>query len=151
MQGPLLVWPCAWDGGFVAFWCPGVLLAPPGVFYYGGAPAMRGAPGCLGLGHDVALLVFWFRGPFCPPVFGLFGAWLLGVDMTAAVAPFFTLFLPIKSPPLSTDKDTGIHMVSLPMITIQHNFSLVLSSRFYILPGFCFPVGYLLSPCCLFK
>ena len=110
-------------GGFVASWCAGVLCAPPGVFYYGGAPAMRGAPGCLGLGHEVALLVLWLRGPFCPPVFGLFGAWLLGVDMTAAVAPFFTLFLLnfIKSPPLSTDRDTGMHTISIPMVTFLFN------------------------------
>ena len=81
---------------------------------------MRGAPGGFGLGHNVALLVLWLRGPFCPLVFGLFGAWLLGFDMTAAVAPFFTLFLPIKSPPLSTDRDTGMHMISLPMVTVQH-------------------------------
>ena len=99
---------------------------------------MRGAPGCLGLGHKVALLVLWLWGPFCPLVVGLFGAWLLGVDMTAAVAPFFTLFFPIKSPPLSTDRETGMHMISLPVVTIQHNSSLVLSSGFYILPGFAF-------------
>ena len=78
---------------------------------------MRGAPGGFGLGHNVALLVLWLRGPFCPLVFGLFGAWLLGVDMTAAVAPFFTLVLPIKSPPLSNDRDTGMHMISLPVVT----------------------------------
>ena len=81
---------------------------------------MRGAPGCLGLGHRVALLVLWLWGPFCPLVVGLFGAWLLGVDMTAAVAPFFTLFFPIKSPPLSTDTDTGMHMISLPVVAIRH-------------------------------
>ena len=118
---------------------PGVLCAPPGVFYNGGAPAMRGAPGCLGLGHNVALLVLWLRGPFCPPVFGLFGAWLLGVDMTAAVAPFFTLFLPIKSPPLSTDRDTGMHMT---MVTVRH---------FYLLNlHLCLPTkirGYIWSHC----
>ena len=119
VQGPLLVWPCAWNGGFVASWCAGVLCAPPGVFYYGGAPAMRGAPGCLGLGHNVALLVLWLRGPFCPLLLGLFGAWLLGVDMTPAVALFFTLFLPIKSPPLSTNRDTGIHTISLPMVFLN--------------------------------
>ena len=80
---------------------------------------MRGAPGGFGLGRSVALLVLWLRGPFCPLVFGLFGAWLLGVDMTAAVAPFFTLFLLdfIKSPPLSTDRDTGMHVISIPMDT----------------------------------
>ena len=100
---------------------------------------MRGAPGCLGLGHNVALLVLWLRGPFCPPVFGLFGAWLLGVDMTAAVAPFFTLFLPIKSPPLSTDRDTGMHMT---MVTVRH---------FYLLNlHLCLPTkirGYIWSHC----
>ena len=99
---------------------PGGLCAPPGFFYHGGAPAVRRAPGCLELGRNAALLVLWLRGPFCPLVFGLFGAWLLGVDMTAAVAPFLTLFLPIKSPPLSTDRDTGMHMISLPMVTVQH-------------------------------
>ena len=130
-------------------------------------------------GSQCGPAALWLRGPFCPPVFGLFGAWLLGVDMTAAVAPFFTLLLLnfIKSPPLSTDRDTGmhmisipmdtflftespslstdkdkgIHMISLPMVTIQHNFSLVLSSRFYSLPEFCLPVNYLLPPRCPFK
>ena len=162
-------------------------LLPPGVlvcfvpllgfFIMAGPLQCAGPPGCLGLGHKVALLVLWLWGPFCPLVVGLFGAWLLGVDMTAAVAPFFTLFFPIKSPPLSTDRDTGmhmisipmdtflftespslstdkdkgIHMISLPMVTIQHNFSLVLSSRFYSLPGFCLPVNYLLPPRCPFK
>ena len=101
-----------------AFLPPGVLCAPPGFFYHGGAPAMRGAPGCLKLGRNAALLVLWLRGPFCPLLLGLFGAWLLGVDMTSAVALFCTLLLPIKSPPLSTDRDKGMHMISLPNILI---------------------------------
>ena len=52
--------------------------------------------------------------------------------------PMVTFFT--ESPSLSNDKDTGIHMISLPMVKVQHNFSLVLSSGFYILPGFCLPV-----------
>ena len=127
--------------------------------------------GPLGVLDWVTMWPCWFcgfGGRSAPLCLGFLVAWLLGVDMTAAVAPFFTLFLLnfIKSPPLSTDRDTGmhmisipmdtflftespslstdkdmgIHMISLPMVTVQHDFSLVLSSRFYILPGFCLPV-----------
>ena len=50
--------------------------------------------------------------------------------------PMVTFFT--ESPSLSNDKDTGIHMISLPMVKVQHDFSLVLSSRFCILPDFAF-------------
>ena len=38
---------------------------------------MRGAPGCLGLGHNVALLVLWLRGAVLPPCVWAF--WRLAV------------------------------------------------------------------------
>ena len=100
-------------------------------------------------GSQCGPAALWLRGPFCPPVFGLFGAWLLGVDMTAAVAPFLTLFLPIKSPPLSTDRDTGMHMISLPMVTIQHN----IFTYFFNLSSLrlCPPTEITSLLCCLFQ
>ena len=130
---------CLWGGLClcrVPCWCGRVLgmeaLLPPGVlvcfvpllgFFITAGPLQCAGP--LGVLDWVTMwpCCFVASGAFCPPVFGLFGAWLLGVDTTAAVAPFFTLFLLnfIKSPPLSTDRDTGMHTISIPMVTFLFN------------------------------
>ena len=60
VQGPLLVWPWALNGGFFASWCAGVLCAPPGVFFIMAGPLQCAGP--LGVLDWVTGWPCWFCG-----------------------------------------------------------------------------------------
>ena len=98
-------------------WCA---LCPSWVFLLWRGPCNARGPWVSWTGSQCGPAGFVASGAVLPPCVWAFWRLAVGVEMTAAVAPFFTLFLPIKSPPLSTDRDTGVHMISLPMVTVQH-------------------------------
>ena len=124
---------------------PGGLCAPPGVFTVVG-PLQCAGP--LVVLSWVTVWPCWFfyfggGGAFLPPCVWACGAWLLGIDITAAVAPFFTLFLSsvlhLLSLHLCLPTEIRRCIFSPPIVTVQHKFSLVL-----LLPDFIF-----LLDCCL--